>query len=272
MPAHLRPIRRLLVANRSEIAIRVFRAATELGIRTVAIYAEEDKLSLHRFKADEAYQVGKARPGSDKRPDRGLSLDRRGDPRRQGRAGRRHPSRLRLPVGEPRVRRGLRRGRHHLHRALARHHAHARQQGVGAQPRHVGRRAGHAGDRPAAGRPGRDRAARRRDRLSGDAEGVLGRRRPRHAADRGPRRAARHRDHRPARGQGRVRQGRGLSRKAGAPRPPRRGADPRRPPRQPRPPVRARLHHPAPPPEGGRARAGALSRRATRAGAAATRR
>lgn len=52
-------IRRLLVANRSEIAIRVFRAATELGINTIAIYAEEDKLSLHRFKADEAYQVGR---------------------------------------------------------------------------------------------------------------------------------------------------------------------------------------------------------------------
>ncbi|WP_067732540.1 pyruvate carboxylase [Novosphingobium naphthalenivorans] len=51
-------IRKLLVANRSEIAIRVFRAATELGIRTVAIYAEEDKLSLHRFKADEAYHLG----------------------------------------------------------------------------------------------------------------------------------------------------------------------------------------------------------------------
>ena len=48
-------------ANRSEIAIRVFRAATELGIRTVAIYAEEDKLSLHRFKADEAYQIGKGK-------------------------------------------------------------------------------------------------------------------------------------------------------------------------------------------------------------------
>jgi pyruvate carboxylase len=55
-------IRRLLVANRSEIAIRVFRAATELGIRTVAIYAEEDKLSLHRFKADEAYLVGRGTP------------------------------------------------------------------------------------------------------------------------------------------------------------------------------------------------------------------
>jgi pyruvate carboxylase len=50
-------IKRLLVANRGEIAIRVFRAATELGIETVAIYAEEDGLSLHRFKADEAYKI-----------------------------------------------------------------------------------------------------------------------------------------------------------------------------------------------------------------------
>ena len=50
--------RKLLVANRSEIAIRVFRAATEIGIRTVAIYAHEDRFALHRFKADEAYQVG----------------------------------------------------------------------------------------------------------------------------------------------------------------------------------------------------------------------
>ena len=58
LSAEAKPIRRLLVANRSEIAIRVFRAATELGIATVAIYAEEDKLSLHRFKADEAYRVG----------------------------------------------------------------------------------------------------------------------------------------------------------------------------------------------------------------------
>ena len=52
-------IKKILVANRSEIAIRVFRAANELGIRTVAIWAEEDKLALHRFKADEAYQIGK---------------------------------------------------------------------------------------------------------------------------------------------------------------------------------------------------------------------
>jgi pyruvate carboxylase len=53
------PIKKILVANRSEIAIRVFRAANELGIKTVAIWAEEDKLSLHRFKADESYQVGR---------------------------------------------------------------------------------------------------------------------------------------------------------------------------------------------------------------------
>jgi len=52
-------IKKILVANRSEIAIRIFRAANELGLKTVAIFAEEDKLALHRFKADEAYQVGK---------------------------------------------------------------------------------------------------------------------------------------------------------------------------------------------------------------------
>src|SRR5262245_20070512 len=52
-------ITKLLVANRSEIAIRVFRASHELGIRTVAIYSHEDRYALHRFKADEAYLVGK---------------------------------------------------------------------------------------------------------------------------------------------------------------------------------------------------------------------
>jgi len=49
---------KILIANRGEIAIRVMRAANELGKKTVAVYAEEDKLSLHRFKADEAYLIG----------------------------------------------------------------------------------------------------------------------------------------------------------------------------------------------------------------------
>jgi len=50
--------KKILIANRGEIAIRIMRAANELGKRTVAVYAAEDKLSLHRFKADEAYQIG----------------------------------------------------------------------------------------------------------------------------------------------------------------------------------------------------------------------
>jgi pyruvate carboxylase len=50
--------RKILVANRGEIAIRVMRAANEMGKKTVAVFAEEDKLSLHRFKADEAYRIG----------------------------------------------------------------------------------------------------------------------------------------------------------------------------------------------------------------------
>lgn len=50
--------KKILVANRGEIAIRVMRAANELGKKTVAVYAEEDKLGLHRFKADEAYRIG----------------------------------------------------------------------------------------------------------------------------------------------------------------------------------------------------------------------
>ena len=53
-------IKKLLVANRSEIAIRIFRTAAELGIRTVALYTHEDRYALHRFKADEAYLIGKA--------------------------------------------------------------------------------------------------------------------------------------------------------------------------------------------------------------------
>ncbi|WP_372573740.1 pyruvate carboxylase [Ruegeria jejuensis] len=50
--------KKILIANRGEIAIRVMRAANEMGKKTVAVYAEEDKLGLHRFKADEAYRIG----------------------------------------------------------------------------------------------------------------------------------------------------------------------------------------------------------------------
>ena len=54
-------MKKLLALNRSEIAIRILRAANELGLRTVAIYSKEDRLALHRFKADEAYLVGEGK-------------------------------------------------------------------------------------------------------------------------------------------------------------------------------------------------------------------
>ena len=54
----MKTFQKILIANRGEIAIRVMRAANELGKKTVAVYAEEDKLGLHRFKADEAYKIG----------------------------------------------------------------------------------------------------------------------------------------------------------------------------------------------------------------------
>ena len=59
------PFSRVLAANRGEIAVRIFRASTELGFRTVAIFSEEDRVHLHRYKADEAYLVGRGKPPVD---------------------------------------------------------------------------------------------------------------------------------------------------------------------------------------------------------------
>jgi biotin carboxylase len=120
--------KKILVANRGEIAIRVMRAANELGKRTVAIYAEEDKLSLHRFKADEAYKIGEGLGPVAAY----LSIDR-DHPRRQDVRRRRDPPGLRASVREPRFRRCLRSGRHRLHRPEGRDHARARRQGQRAQ-------------------------------------------------------------------------------------------------------------------------------------------
>mgnify|MGYP000870666799 FL=1 len=57
----IRPFKKLMAANRSEIAVRIFRAGTELGLRTVAVFAQEDRFCIHRYKADEAYEVGQGK-------------------------------------------------------------------------------------------------------------------------------------------------------------------------------------------------------------------
>lgn len=54
-----RAFKKLMATNRSEIAVRIFRAGTELGMRTVAVFAHEDRFSIHRYKADEAYTIGR---------------------------------------------------------------------------------------------------------------------------------------------------------------------------------------------------------------------
>jgi len=60
-PQTPRSIKKIMAANRSEIAVRIFRAGTELGLRTVGVFAQEDRFCIHRYKADEAYQVGQGK-------------------------------------------------------------------------------------------------------------------------------------------------------------------------------------------------------------------
>ena len=91
-------LKKVLVANRGEIAVRIFRACYDLGLHTVAIYSNEDTYSLFRTKADEAYLVG------EKKSPLGAYLDIPGIIGLAKRRGvDRHPPRLRLPVRERRL-------------------------------------------------------------------------------------------------------------------------------------------------------------------------
>ena len=101
-----RKIEALLVANRGEIAIRVMRAAAELGIRTISVYSQEDRFSLHRMKADESYLIGEGKGPVE------AYLDVE-DLMRIAREGRRptRSTRATAPRREPGAGRGLRRER-----------------------------------------------------------------------------------------------------------------------------------------------------------------
>ena len=84
--ATIRPIRKLMAANRSEIAVRIFRAGTELSMRTVAVFAHEDRLCIHRYKADEAYQVGAGKGNRRLQPEQPVRRELAGDLLRDGAA------------------------------------------------------------------------------------------------------------------------------------------------------------------------------------------
>ena len=171
-----RPFQKLLVANRSEIAIRVFRSAHELRIRTVAIYSHEDRFALHRFKADEAYRVGK--PGEPIR----AYLDIPGivQTARQVGVDAVHPGYGFLSENAG-VRPRVRGRRHHLRRPAAGSAGATRRQGDGPRPRPEGRRAGAIWRRHRARLRRRGEGAGREARLPGHREGVDGRRRARNA-------------------------------------------------------------------------------------------
>ena len=171
--------RKLMVANRGEIAIRVFRSAHELGIRTVAIYSHEDRFALHRFKADEAYQVGK--PGE---PIRSyldidgivaLAKEKEVDAIHPGYGFLSENAEFAGPARRPASSSSARRPR--CSTSSATRWRRGTWRARPACPILSGSDyAGHA--RPRGARAGRDA------RLSGDRQGVDGRRRPRHAGRR----------------------------------------------------------------------------------------
>ena len=216
--------KKILIANRGEIAIRVMRAANEMGKKTVAVYAEEDKLCLHRFKADEAYRIGEGLSPVGAY----LSIPEIIRVAQACRGPMRSIPAMaccrKTPISSmPAIRRAS--------PSSARRAETMRALGDKASARRVAMAAGVPvipatevlGDDMDA-----DQEAGGGGRLSPDAQGVLGRRRARHAPDPGRGRAGGQGARRPARGRGRLWQRRGLSGKDDPARPPCRGADPGR--------------------------------------------
>ena len=245
--------KRVLIANRGEIAIRIARAAASLGVDSVG--------DLHAGRCDVAAHQARGLGARDRRRcGARLSRHRGGHRGGQGQRQRLRPSGLRLPVGEHALRRALQGGRTALHRPLARKPETVRRQGRGPRLR------------PGAGHSGHSRRAQARlerrgqgegqgDRLSGDAESLGRRRRARHARRDQARGDGRGLRALPGRGRGRVRRSRPLPGEDRAATATHRGPGAGRQPGQCRAPVRARLLGAAAQPEGRRGGAGAQPRR-----------
>ena len=218
--------KKILIANRGEVALRIIYACRELGIKTVAVYSEADENSLHVRFADEDVCIGPARSA-----DSYLNVPAVISAAEITGADAIHPG-LRLPVRERLPRRSLRGVPHQVHRPRSAGDPPDGRQGARAPGDEEGRRADSAGQR----RPDRQRRegaqARQGDRLSGHRQGDRRRRRPRHARRaRAGGAVARGQDG-AARGRGGVRRRRRLHREVRRVAAPHRVPDPRRPSRQ----------------------------------------
>ena len=268
--SQLVPMKKLLALNRSEIAIRILRAANELGLRTVAIYSKEDRLTLHRFKADEAYLIGEGKGPVEAYLDVegivALAKEKGVDAIHPG-----YGFLSENPALAPR----LRARRHHLRRPPRRPARPARRQDRRPPPRAEGRRPTSC-PAPKSPSPTRDRPRSSPPSIGFPLiiKAAFG------GGGRGMRVVDTPADFAGKLDEARREAGRGLRQRRrlpGALHPPRqahRGADPGRPPRQHPAPLRARLLRAAPPSEGGRGRARRRPRsedpRATLADAAVT--
>ena len=241
--------KKILIANRGEIALRVICACRELGIKTVAVYSEADENSLHVRFADEDVCIGPPRSAESY-----LSVPAIISAAEITGADAIHPG-LRVPLRERLPRGSLRGVPHQVHRPVAERDPPARRQGAGAARDEEGRRADPAGQR----RPGRQRGEGAQDRQgprpAGDHQGGGRRRRARHARHPRHQGAAQGAQDRAARGGSGLRRRRRLHREVRREPAPHRVPGPRRSPRRRRPPRRARVLDPAAPPEAARGRA-----------------